>query len=147
MGNTLRWFGFDEETVSLGEDFTKIYLFVQVIDTVSESIHALLDTIDREAYSSIVGIIEEGFATLGVLIVVLSNEPTLEKVGVVFLFVAACGMFFNVLFIMWKGWYDPFLPGMVGSFALFVSSKRSWASFACQCGSIPGRDGCSHTYF
>lgn len=125
MESILEWFGYDDDIVKLGVDFSRIYIFVQVMDTVSDQIHALLDVIDREKYSTVFGMVEDSLKTFGILMVCLGNNPTLDKIGLVQLLVGALGMFVNVMYIMYKGWYDPFLGGMVGTFAFLVSISAS----------------------
>jgi hypothetical protein len=126
MKQTLQWFQFNEEIVGHGVGFTRIYVFVALVKAVSHAIHSLLDTIDKEAYSSTFTIIEHLFSTVAVLIVALGDNPNLEKVGLGLLFVAASGMFINVLIILWKGWFDPFLGGIVGSFGLRVCTDYGY---------------------
>lgn len=125
MESVLEWFGFDDDIVKLGVDFSRIYIFVQVMSTASDQIHALLDVIDRENYSTIVGMIEEVLGTLGVVMVGLGDNPTLDKIGLVHLLIGALGMFLNVMYIMYRGWFDSFLGGMVGTFAFLVSEIAS----------------------
>jgi uncharacterized protein (UPF0335 family) len=122
MADALRWFGFDEETVTTGADFARIYVFYELLEKVGDTLHALLDTIDKENYSSLVAVSKYTCQTLGVLGVALGADPTLDKVGLVYIYVSAVAMFLNILFIMWKGWFDPFLGGMIGSFAFTVSA-------------------------
>jgi uncharacterized protein (UPF0335 family) len=122
MADALRWFGFDEGTVTIGADFARIYVFYELLTKVADTLHALLDTIDKENYSSLVSIAKYVFQTLGVLAVALGNDPTLDKVGLVYIYVSAVVMFLNILFIMWNGWFDPYLGGMIGSFAFTVSA-------------------------
>jgi hypothetical protein len=121
MESILEWFGYDDDIVKLGVDFSRIYIFVQVMDTVSDQIHALLDVIDRENYSTVFGMGEDALRTFGILMVGLGSNPTLDKIGLVQLLVGALGMFINVMYVMYKGWFDSFLGGMVGTFALLVS--------------------------
>jgi hypothetical protein len=122
MADALRWFGFDEETVTIGADFARIYVFEELLTKVADALHALLDTIDQENYSSLVAVAKFTCQSLGVLVVALGDNPTLDKVGLAFIFISAVAMFLNMLFIMWKGWFDPYLGGMVGSFAFTVSA-------------------------
>ena len=124
MDETLRWFGFDEYTVQVGTDFARIYVFVALIEAVDESLYSLLDTIGKESYSGMFATLTEAAATAGVIAVAFNPNATLERVGLVFLFVAAGGVFFNVLIIMWKGWFDAYLGGIVGSFALAVRRSK-----------------------
>ena len=125
MEQTLRWFGFDEYTVRVGTDFSRIFVFVELIESISESLHALLDTIGKESYSGIYGTLGEAAATAGVLTVAFSKSSSLERVGLVYLFVAAGELFLNVLIIMWKGWFDEYLGGIIGGCALRVRSEET----------------------
>ena len=122
MEDVLRWFKFEEETVTVGVEFGRVYLFVELVEAVAEALHALLDIIEKEFYSAVTKISIQVLATLGVLVVSLGPTPSLERVGLAYLLASAGGMFINVLIIMWKGWLDPYLGGIIGSFALAVSN-------------------------
>lgn len=131
MEIVLEWFGFDDDIVKLGVDFSRIYIFVQVMKTVSHQIHALLDVIGRQNYSTIVGMVEEVLGTFGVLMVGLGKNPTLDKIGLVHLLISALGLFANVMYVMYRGWFDEFLGGIVGTFAMLVSAIAISWKFTC----------------
>ena len=120
MEDSLKWFGYEEETVAIGVAYTRIILFSELVQGVSQCFYSFLDIIGKEVYSSLMFAFEDVLSTAGLVVVGLGRDPTLEKVGLVYLFVNAGGMFINVLIIMWKGWLDPYLGGMIGSFAFAV---------------------------
>ena len=111
--------------MQIGADFAKIYVFVELLDKVGNCIYFLLDTIDKEAFSSYFGMLVDAANTLCLMAVAVTNEASLNTVGYVFLYFTAGGMIILVMIIMWMGWFDPFLGGMVGTFALSVSIFRA----------------------
>lgn len=120
-GDVVRWFGFDEETVKIGEDFALLFLFSEFLDGLNDSVHGLLDTIGLEVYSTVFICTQEILSVLAMLMVGLySGTSTLQLVGVVMIGEDALALVVNIALIVWNGWFDRYLEGLVGGFALLV---------------------------
>lgn len=121
MEGILRWFGFEEDTVQQGVEYNKVYLFLNAVGAVSGVTFVLLDVIEQERYSMWASIIEEVLSTFSAFLVVMVHDgPTLWLIGIVFLVISCLCLMVNMAIIMYNGWFDEFLGGMVGSCALSV---------------------------
>ena len=123
MPSIMLWLGFDQETADIGQEYTQVYLFLELLDGVDESIHGLLDVIDLESYSTLVGVSQEIVTFLDILLVTMFAKPSLKVVGMIELLVAMIFISINVGTITWRGWFAPYGEGLVGSFAL--SNKQA----------------------
>ena len=118
MPSIMLWLGFDQETADIGQEYTRVYLFLELLDGVDESIHGLLDVIDLESYSTLVGVSQEVVTFLDILLVTIFAKPSLRVVGMIELFVALIFIGINCGTIAWRGWFAPYREGLVGSWAL-----------------------------
>ena len=120
-GDTIRWLGFDDETVTIGHDYALLYLFAKFLRGISNSVHGLLDTIELESYSTAFISIQVLLGTAAMLMVGLfTDTTTLQLIGVVLIAENAIGLVLNIVIIVMKGWFDHYLDGLVGEFALLV---------------------------
>lgn len=118
MPSIMLWLGFDQETADIGQEYTRVYLFLELLDGVDESIHGLLDVVDLESYSTLVGVSQEVVTFLDILLVTIFAKPSLRVVGMIELFVALIFIGINCGTIAWRGWFAPYREGLVGSWAL-----------------------------
>jgi multidrug resistance protein, MATE family len=118
MPSLLLTLGFDAETAEIGKEYTKVYLFLELIDGVDEAIHALLDVTDLESYSTLVGVSQELVTFFDILFCALFAKPSLFVVGLIELFVALIFIGINVTTIIWRGWFEPYKEGLIGGCAL-----------------------------
>jgi hypothetical protein len=119
MGPLLSFLGFDEVTRQIGEHFTILYLFYKFLVGVGESAHELLDVIGLEKYSTAFNFVYETIVTVGIVLVsIFSETSNLQLVGLVYVVFAALALIINVAIVVWNGWFDRYLEGMVGSFAM-----------------------------
>lgn len=78
--------------------WVQVYLFLELIDGVDEAIHGLLDVIDLESYSTLVGVSQEVVTFLDILCCALFAKPSLFVIGLIELFVAI--IFIGTCFIL-----------------------------------------------
>ena len=128
IGPLFTWLGFDGTedgpTRMIGEQFTMLYLFARFIMGVHHSSHALLDVIGKENYSTMYVSLQEIALTIVYLIAALRPDASdLNLVGMLHIAVAAAALILNSAIIAYYGWFDKFLDGLVGSFALMVRSS------------------------
>lgn len=123
--DTILWFGLDQQTADMGQDFAILLLLAFLIHGLDESIHALLDVIGCENYSTVMTVSREIFTTVGVYISASQPNANLQQLGYVYVGVYGIGLVLNVIMVLWNGWFDPFLEGIIGTFALKVSGLFS----------------------
>lgn len=120
LENVLRWFGFNDDTVNLGYQYGMVVLFHEWIVGMSYAYHGILQVIEKEKWSTILGLTEDVTNLLLLIAVLLTREVTLQDVALLELSVEIAFFLFNCCYTVYKGWMNPYLEGMVGSFALKV---------------------------
>jgi Na+-driven multidrug efflux pump len=118
----IRWFGFDEETVRIGQHYGYVLLVYYLINGVGEAVHGLLDCAGFASYSTFIGALQEVVAFLTILLCALVGSPSLLTIGIIQFGMGVLFLCLNI-FIIWRnGWFLPYRDGMVGTFALSVST-------------------------
>lgn len=124
-GAVFTWLGFDDQTKAIGEQFAILFMFSSFLRGFNASMHALLDVIDKENYSTMFVSGQEVFATLGTLAAALQpGVSNLQLVGLLLIVEEAIALVLNSAIIVWYGWFDKYLDGLVGSFAMLVRRVR-----------------------
>lgn len=118
MGDAVRWFGFDEETVEIAEQYTYILLADYLLEGLSEAVHAIFDVGGMENFGTVISAMEELLAFLVILIWALVGSPTLMTVGFVQLGMGLLFFAITIAIVWWKGWFRKYQSGMIGSLAL-----------------------------
>lgn len=111
-------FGFDAETAQMGKEYTLVYATMEMLNGLGESIHALLDCIDLENYSTLIGVAEEVITFVDILILALVTKPKLYVIGLIELLVAFIFIGVNIGSIAYRGWFEPYREGLIGSCSL-----------------------------
>lgn len=124
-GDIMVWFGFDDETAEMGHDFAKVYIFAALVEGIGETVHGLLDVIDLENYSTVIGVSEEVIDFVVLFQTAFFFTPDLYHVGFIQLGVGILFLCLNVWFISFKGWFKPYSKGFFGSFSL-KNRKAVW---------------------
>jgi len=119
------WFGFDNETASIGQEFGRVLIFSQLVAGIAEVLHGLLDVIGLENYSTIISISEDILNFLLVLLACLFTAPELYQIGLIHFGMGVFFLTLNVWIIHYKGWFSPYLEGLTGSFSL-TNYKAVW---------------------
>ena len=112
------WFGFDEETALIGRDYARVSVFSYLVAGISETLHGLLDVIDLENYSTVMGVSEDILGFVVILQVAMFGSPELYHVGLIHLGMGALFLILNISVITWKKWFAPYMTGLVGSLSL-----------------------------
>lgn len=122
MGPAVTWLGFGDEVRRIAEEFTLFFLLAEFVVGIHTSAHSLLDVIGKENYSTLFYLAAEVASIAGLLGVALYTDrgDSLQLVGLVLIGMEALGLVVNTIIIVWNGWFDRFLGGMVGGFALLV---------------------------
>ncbi|KAL3920484.1 MAG: hypothetical protein SGILL_003239 [Bacillariaceae sp.] len=110
---TVLWFGFDEETASIGQDYAYtllIYLFVQ---GVFECFTEFLNTLGHERYATIFTVIAAVAETVAIIVIAVLGVKDLVVVGLVQVAVGIIAMLSNIGIIMYKGWLENYWEGLI----------------------------------
>jgi hypothetical protein len=121
--DVLEWFGFDQETRSIGQDFATLLLLRDLIRGVSLNIHGLLYVIGLDVYSTVLTTVEEVLTTVAVVVAVLCWESTLETIGIIYIISTYSILILNLVIIKLRGWFYEFREGLVGPSAFLVSVR------------------------
>ncbi|KAL3909626.1 MAG: hypothetical protein SGILL_008014, partial [Bacillariaceae sp.] len=109
---TVLWFGFDEETASMSQDYAYtllIYMFVQgLFDCFSE----FLNTLDHEKYATCFTIASAVVETVAIVVIAVLGVTDLVVVGLVQVAVGILVMIINLLIMFYKGWMDNYWQGL-----------------------------------
>jgi hypothetical protein len=124
MGAALRWFGFDEEAVAIGSDYALVLILDFCFLGINGSLHALLDIINLQVYTTTLVAAKETCAFLIILLVSIFATPSLQAIGMIHILVGIAFLLLNVAIIWRKGWFGPYLYGLMGTVVFQVSS---WA--------------------
>lgn len=118
MDDAVRWFGFDEETVEIAQQYTYILLADYLLEGLSEAVHAIFDVGGMENFGTVISAVEELLAFLVVLIWALVGSPSLLTVGFVQLGMGLLFFAITIAIVWWKGWFRKYSGGMIGSLSL-----------------------------
>ena len=125
LDDAIRWFGFNEATVELGYRFGVIVLFHEWLEGMGYAYHGLLDVMGREVWSTIISFFEDlSDVVVSLLVLLYREDTTLQDLALIHLAVGIVFFVFNCWYTVYRGWMNPYLEGMVGSFAVSVSSRR-----------------------
>lgn len=118
VADTIKWFGLDQQTANAGQDFAILLLLSYLLHGLDECVHSLLNVIGCENFSTVMVTLREIFTTVGVYITSRGPNPNLQQLGYVYVGVCGIELVLSVVIVLWNGWFDPYLEGIVGSFAL-----------------------------
>jgi hypothetical protein len=120
-GDVLVWFGFDQETVSIGQEFATLLVLRDLIRAVALNVHSFLYVIGLDVYSTVMTTLEEVVTTVAVVLAILIWESTLETVGIIYIISAYSILILNLVIIKGEGWFYEFREGLVRPSAMLVS--------------------------
>ena len=122
MGDCIRLFGFGDDVVAIGEEYTKIVVFDYIMDGIADAYTELLDMTGYATQGMIFDVVTGAIDILVVwLLLAFAPGMSLFWVGAAHLIgTVVCFIVFTSICIC-LGWLDPFLEGMVHTFAFKVS--------------------------
>lgn len=118
MYQVVLWFGFDEETALISQQFACPFLLHMFLTGLDDGIHSFLNVTGHEKYSTIVQILHHVMQTGTVIIVVILGVKDLFYVGSVLAFLALLVSLANVMFVVHRGWVDKYWEGLVQTLSL-----------------------------
>jgi MatE len=126
IGPTLHFMGFDERTVDIGVDFTKVYVWAKAWQGIGEGILMFLDITDHEIFGTVFAICNEVSVTIMMLLLSILSKETATLLDMSYFMVGI--RFLNVVLvvlIIWcKRWWRKYYPGMIFSCALLVRTQQ-----------------------
>jgi len=108
----------DQETAQLAQDFIRVYIGSYILGGISSAVWQLLEVADHAVAGTIISILWSATNALLVGALLMSSEATLVDVGWIYNLTALLFVGITVIIGHVKGWFKPFLRGLVG-FSLF----------------------------
>lgn len=118
--NAVIWFGFDEETARISQEFAYPFLVIMCLGGFDHSIHEYLSCTGREKFSTGVQIMYYLVECLGVVVAVTFGSTNLLVIGII---QAALGLVLTVLnfaYVVQQGWLDHIWEGFTHTLSLKV---------------------------
>lgn len=111
--------GFTSNIASIGQQYSRIMVFYYLLIGISECVHALLDVMGKEDFGTTMSILEELSQILTMFLVTFTlDDIQLSDIACIFFIVCAFFLAVTIIYIHCMGWFDPYLEGIIGSFAL-----------------------------
>jgi hypothetical protein len=109
----VRWFGFDDETAIIGQEYAYTYLIYLFVDGIIHCFAEFLNTLDHERYATVFTIVAKAAESLALLAITMVGVKDLVAVGLVQVAVSCIAMVVNFAIIMRKGWLEPYWEGFI----------------------------------
>ncbi len=123
MESCIRLFQMNENVVEIGGQYTKLVIFHYIMEGAFDGYTGLLDINGQVLPATIFDIVMSFADMAATWTIVTRPDASLYLVGVSQLIVSAVSMVLFAVISYYKGWLDPFLPGLVRSFAMKVSAS------------------------
>lgn len=107
------WFGFDEETANVGQEYANTLLLYLLLSGVSYCFGEFLNTMNHESYATISSILAAAFESAAIVGVAALGVKDLVVVGLVQTIVGVCAIIANLAIMLCTGWLDPYLEGLL----------------------------------
>jgi Na+-driven multidrug efflux pump len=118
------WFGFDEETANIAQEFAYPFLAATFFHATGEVLDNILEIKGHERFSMWV---ELGRATIGTLAVFAMAMFGLKDMFLIGIVQAVLDLFLTILtvtYVLYKGWLDDFWEGLAQTSGLKVSGRK-----------------------
>lgn len=114
------WFGFDEETATISQNFAYPFLVIMFLGGLDHPVHEFLDVTGHEKYSTVVNILYYAAQTLSIFVVVSFGVTDLVYIGIVQAFLGLIMSVSNLAYVLYRGWLDDYWEGFVKTLSLRV---------------------------
>ena len=123
MDDCIRLFRMNEKVAQMGLEYTRVVIFHYIFEGAFDGYSVLLD-INGQVLPATLFDIVMSFADMAAtwLLVTKVEGVTLYQVGISQLAVSLVSFVLFTMVSYFMGWLDPFLPGLIGSFAMKVST-------------------------
>jgi len=112
MYDTIIWFGFDEATAIIAQNYTYSILLAKMAENVDGCLTEFLDVIDRELYITIYSVVSEIVSTGMLVAIAYSGMSSMVLIGVAETAVSVTLLVTNLVIIINKGWLDDYEEGL-----------------------------------
>lgn len=119
--NAVLWFGFDEETATISQQFAYPFMLHVFLSGMDHAIHEFLNVTGHEKYSTVVRILYHGTQTVSVVVVVTLGVKDLYIVGLVSASLGLLMSISNFAFVVYCGWMNQYWEGLAQTLSLRVS--------------------------
>ena len=126
MYDTIIWFGFDEATATIAQNYTYSILLAKMAENIDECLIEFLDVIDRELYITIYSVVSEIVSTGMLVAIAYSGMSSMVLIGVVETAVRVTLLVTNLAIIINKGWLDDYEEGLFKTCGLKVREKLQY---------------------
>lgn len=122
IDDVMIWMGLGEEVAMISLRYTRVVVFHYAMEGFSEGIFTLLDITGHEVFGTTIDLIE-GISELGLVWLRLSTGNNLELADLGYIHLASAAFWYvvTIVIVLYKGWLDEFLPGILKTNALKVS--------------------------
>mmetsp|Transcript_14068 Transcript_14068/g.30172 ORF Transcript_14068/g.30172 Transcript_14068/m.30172 type:complete len:891 (+) Transcript_14068:310-2982(+) len=110
--------GFNSTVAQMAQEYGRLAVWCDVIGGISEAYSDFFEVAGRELFVAFVGNVEAlvEFAALAIAILIFNGS--LISVAIIEIVNSVLFFVFTVAYTFWKGWAQPFQPGIFGSFSL-----------------------------
>lgn len=113
MYNTVIWFGFDEETATITQNYTYSILLYTMVEGINECFLTFFDVADHEKYAMIFSVIRAFILAGSLIAMALSGVTDMVAIGLAQSLIETTLMFVNIIFVVNQGWLDDYWEGFV----------------------------------
>jgi hypothetical protein len=118
MYDAVIWFGFDEETAVITQNYSYSILLYVMVEGINECLLGFFDVVDHEKYATIFSVIR-AFIQLGSIISIAASGVTdMVAIGLAQSFIELTLMFVNIIIVVNQGWLDDYWEGFVNTIGL-----------------------------
>ena len=115
------WFGLSREIGDMAQAYTRVTLWSDIIEELSDIFFGLLEVTDHEAFSATIGIVEGLISITVITYMLYFYELTLIEIAYINVIIGTFFFILTVIIALRKGWIAEYIPGMLYNFAPRVS--------------------------
>jgi len=118
MYDTVIWFGFNERTALIAQNYTYSILIMKLANDVNECFFSFFDVMDREIFVTVYKLISECTSTGVIVAMAYFGVPNMVAIGLTQSLVELTLLFVNIIIVVNNGWLDDYSEGLVKTFGL-----------------------------
>jgi Na+-driven multidrug efflux pump len=111
--NAVRWFGFDDDTAIMGQEYAYTLLIYLFVEGILECFIDFLNTLDHENYATVFTIVACITESVAIIILGVLGVKDLVVVGLVQVAVGCLAMVVNMIIIVRRGWLERYWEGIL----------------------------------
>ena len=111
MYETVIWFGFDEETAVITQNYSYSILLYLMVDGINECLLTFFEVVDHEKYAMIFAVVRSIIFCCSIISMAASGVTSMVAIGLAQSFIELTLMFINIIFVVNQGWLDDYWEG------------------------------------